>query len=1241
MAATRSKSRRRISSPPSVKAHNSEDELWPVETTQERQMWENVPDSVLNQGVRDRSPPASSQEYWDAIDATEAVEVESLVETDTESSPSTSRNVSFAFSNIISTTGSMTSLETTSTSSSYRVGRKRTFDYTDSFARSPTPASPSPKFRKTSRRHDKSSQNPSVSVQTELTRQTLHVPPSPSTSDLSRPTRPQSSLRKSSSTAMNASDLARQSSPVASSSTSSAHILSKMQGLVTAAFNAVTHSSPSSPHSHHSTPLPVPASAAGYTVIAHSPAAQKVMDQLKLPWGVQYELARGVCHGRWTWQDVASAELDKLKESNRASAHRVVAVMQPGVTSRASPADLALWTELDREEAAIIENRGRGLGLQGEWREDATWYGGKIQQIARLVKVEDDHTVPFKLRLEKMEKRKSNRFARFLGSRRLLQISIPQKLAFEGPKVMQKLHEFLQQKFVLCGRVFVPFHAKDRKVYLMEVNQDYGRAADLVKDQHRISLHDFVEWHNSVSLNMNQPTNKWITRFDLGLSVTIPVLQFSQENIFNIPDKVARLPPGEKASAEFVFTDGSGFINGAALSLIARHLGFTGRPTALQGRVAGAKGLWILHPTDQEPFGTPKIWIRPSQRKIKYDGGLHPAHLIFDLVAPPRVSIPSRLSKYTIMNLSHNGVGDEVFITLMREGLQKEVEALTQWESPQDMLLLWHAINQAGHVSGAKLQRLASGSSRALGVSGREFDDDESEEDREEESTPESSARDEYSGEPVNMYELVLELLQSGFHPLGLSLLYEKLRYIIKKKIETYIQEYHIAVPRSAEAFIIPDPCDPPVLEEGQIHFKSSQNLKDPLEDISPNILTGDVLIYRNPARVPSDVQKVTAVSHPRLSEYVDVIVLPAKGSRSMASLLAGGDYDGDVCVCIYEAAIVDAFTNARLCLPEPADFDKVNFEGSVERVEELYTRMNSMSPAHAQSELQRTLVSGLSDAGVGLYSKFHENTAYAFGYDDPRTLRHAFMFAKVLDARKTGLKVKKEVFAKDKRQYDRAQPKCMQSKKAAESESSSTSMHLRRPSSMPPFVLDKLLEAGAKIEAELINRFDSLKPRNLETLLDPNLLQPYKQAKELADHFKLAGVGMYAAELKAIEKHVADHIERYRAIGAQSHAPARSRGRAGAKPSSSREWRALSRSFDEGPPDLTLLPKTMCLAEVKASCAYGQHAKMAWAVAFRSLCALRAAASHGGAVVFAGAFADAMTMSSAAARVLSQNRAG
>lgn len=39
-------------------------------------------------------------------------------------------------------------------------------------------------------------------------------------------------------------------------------------------------------------------------VIAHSLESQQLMDDLNLAWGVQYEFARGVTLGYWSWEDV-------------------------------------------------------------------------------------------------------------------------------------------------------------------------------------------------------------------------------------------------------------------------------------------------------------------------------------------------------------------------------------------------------------------------------------------------------------------------------------------------------------------------------------------------------------------------------------------------------------------------------------------------------------------------------------------------------------------------------------------------------------------------------------------------------------------------------------------------------------------------------------------------------------------------------------------------------------------------
>src|SRR5882724_7526200 len=151
-----------------------------------------------------------------------------------------------------------------------------------------------------------------------------------------------------------------------------------------------------------------------------------------------------------------------------------------------------------------------------------------------------------------------------------------------------------------------------------------------------------------------------------------------------------------------VMTDGCGFVNLAALLQIASWLGFTSRNTAFQGRIAGAKGMWLLHLDDRLSTAEPKIWIRDSQDKIKLPdlATCDHGHLILDFVAPARMTLPVQLSAQILINLAHNGVPHAVLKTLLEEGLKAEVADLTWWSGPESMLLLYHAVSRIGNVTG-------------------------------------------------------------------------------------------------------------------------------------------------------------------------------------------------------------------------------------------------------------------------------------------------------------------------------------------------------------------------------------------------------------------------------------------------------------------------------------------------------------------------------------------------------------
>jgi hypothetical protein len=69
-----------------------------------------------------------------------------------------------------------------------------------------------------------------------------------------------------------------------------------------------------------------------HRIICHSERAQNLMERLKISWGVQYELARGVLAGRWTWDDATIDVLKQLCGPNAHAAPRVNAIMSGAVS---------------------------------------------------------------------------------------------------------------------------------------------------------------------------------------------------------------------------------------------------------------------------------------------------------------------------------------------------------------------------------------------------------------------------------------------------------------------------------------------------------------------------------------------------------------------------------------------------------------------------------------------------------------------------------------------------------------------------------------------------------------------------------------------------------------------------------------------------------------------------------------------------------------------------------------------
>jgi RNA-dependent RNA polymerase len=100
----------------------------------------------------------------------------------------------------------------------------------------------------------------------------------------------------------------------------------------------------------------------------------------------------------------------------------------------------------------------------------------------------------------------------------------------------------------------------------------------------------------------------------------------------------------------------------------------------------------------------------------------------------------------------------------------------------------------------------------------------------------------------------------------------------------------HILVPNTWSLFGVADETG--TLNYEQVFIQIEQ--KNPSGDIVSKIITGSVVVTRNPCFHPGDIRRLMAVDVPALHPLKNVIVFPTNGPRSHPAEMSGGDLDGD-----------------------------------------------------------------------------------------------------------------------------------------------------------------------------------------------------------------------------------------------------------------------------------------------------------------------------------------------------------
>ncbi|KAL6707441.1 hypothetical protein ACN47E_004011 [Coniothyrium glycines] len=545
----------------------------------------------------------------------------------------------------------------------------------------------------------------------------------------------------------------------------------------------------------------------------------------------------------------------------------------------------------------------------------------------------------FKLDLLPIEQERSCLLQRLFGSDRFLYLTFPsftsdQPERFRGDQMQQiadqwKLWIMMPHSFL--GRTwrvfFVDPISKKNKKKKPGVDNPASKivilfATDGIGINTPLSVGKMLNHFIDLRKNQQQSFCKIFARLELGLSRTIPTLTFKPSQIRRLEDKKATEMPetiefddgsldwSERCKDQPVMNDGCARISAEAAKEIWRlYQSATGSdeplPSAFQGRIGGAKGMWMISSAPQSREREDRdIWIEITDSQLKFDptdddmdDGLFNTHrCTFNYVSHSFVNGSSGLHISFIPILVDRGVKRDVIAEFINSELDKERKQLLEMVKNPVALHNWVTKKSP--------------------------------------SIPASGVLPWQAGLPQNLPEKIKLFLRSGFLPDEAPYLAMLFKKFIKQRQALMEQKLQAPLGKSTYLFALADPegC----LKPGEVHVQFSSPFVDGSSGSTYRNLDGlEIVIARQPACRDSDIQKVRAISHPRLAHLVDVIVCPVVGQYPLAGKLQGGDYDGDKFWACWEPALVEPFHNAPAPL-NPPDPAKYGISKDVRRLDQI-----------------------------------------------------------------------------------------------------------------------------------------------------------------------------------------------------------------------------------------------------------------------------------------------------------------
>ena len=280
------------------------------------------------------------------------------------------------------------------------------------------------------------------------------------------------------------------------------------------------------------------------------------------------------------------------------------------------------------------------------------------------------------------------------------------------------------------------------------------------------------------------------------------------------------------ALIELTLTQGCARISRKVHEAVAEKLGLQRPfPSVYQGRIAGAKGTWMKDPIGEiTNFGDP-FWIEitDSQSKFETSTDKDALHRTLEVIKYSKPLSSAYINTQFISILIERGVPLDVVDVLVQESMSGEVSRfLAAMEDALEMRKWIQERNGNSIIEG----RLGHQSIKQMGAV------------------------------PSSIPERIIWFLEHGFEPRECQELGKLCRMELNSLLENHVRKLRIRVGQSASAFVIADPLG--VLEENEIHVGFSGSFVDEASGFEETFLDGrEVLVARNPAHLPLDIQKV------------------------------------------------------------------------------------------------------------------------------------------------------------------------------------------------------------------------------------------------------------------------------------------------------------------------------------------------------------------------------------------------